>query len=52
MIASNSFVIRKVQTASIVSDILTKAIDRKTLDKDLSTIGFVEVTASKMRKQS
>ena len=52
MIASNSFVIRKLSTASNVSDILTKAIDRKTLDKHLLSTGFVEVTASKMRKQS
>ena len=52
MIAANSFVIRKLPTTSNVSDILAKAIDRKTLDKDLSTMGFVEVPASKMHKQS
>ena len=51
MIAANSFVIRNLPTTSNVSDILTKAIDRKTLDKDLSTMGFLEVAASKMHKQ-
>ena len=52
MIAANSFVIRKLPTTSNVSAILAKARDRKTLDKDLSTMGFVEVPASKMHKQS
>ena len=51
MIASNSFVIRKLPTTSTVSDILAKAIDRKTLDKDFSTMRFVEVPASKMHKK-
>ena len=32
------------------SDILTKAIDGKTLDKHLLTMGFVEVSASKVHK--
>ena len=41
MIAANSFVIRKLPTTSNVSDIVAKAIDRNTLDKDLSTMGFV-----------
>ena len=47
MDAASNFVIKKVPTA----DILTKAIDRKTPDKHLKTLGFVEVQPSKLHKQ-
>ena len=52
MVAANSFVIKKVPTADNISDILTEAIDRKTLDKHLKSMGIVEVRASKSHKQT
>ena len=52
MVAANSCDIKKVPTADNISDTLTKAIDRKTLDKHLKTMVIVEVRVSKLHKQS
>ena len=43
---------KKVPTADNISDILTKAMGRKTLNTHLKTMGFVGVQASKLHKQS
>ena len=51
-VTANSFVIKKVSTADNISDILTKAINRKNLDRHLKTMGFVEVHASKLHERA
>ena len=48
MPAASRFVIKKVPTTDNVRDMLTKAIDRKTVNQHLKTIGFVEVPPSKL----
>ena len=48
----NIFAIQKIPNADNISDVVTKAIDRKTLDKHFKTIGFIKVEASKLHKQS
>ena len=43
MFAAHSFVIKKVQSLGNIRDILTTVIDRKTLNKYLMIMVFVEV---------
>ena len=52
MVAAISSVIKEVPTADTITDSLTNAIDRKNLDRHLTTIGFVEVQAIKLHTPS
>ena len=50
--AATTFVVKNVPTADIMSDILTKAIDRQTLHNHLKTRGVVEVQVSHTHKHT
>ena len=51
-VAANNFVIKKVATAKNVSDILTKVMDRSTLNKHMETLGYVDVQLSRLHKRA
>ena len=51
-VAADNFVIQRVPTTNNVTDILTKALDRKTLNKDQEVVGFVGIVQSKLHKRS